>query len=111
MGFNIAKLMQQAKAMQAKMEAEQAANAQKRFTGKAGANDVVIVVNGKGETESVSLSKTITEGMSDDDREILEDLIVAAFNDGNNQSKAEAAKSMEGLGAGMDLGALKNLVK
>jgi DNA-binding YbaB/EbfC family protein len=110
MGFNIAKLMQQAKEMQKKMETEQAANATKEFVGKAGASAVQATLNGLYEVKKISLEANVTTGMESEDKEVLEDLITAAVNDAVNQIKAEAAKSMEGLGAGMDLGALKNLM-
>jgi DNA-binding YbaB/EbfC family protein len=110
MGFNIAKLMQQAKAMQAKAEATQAENDKKEFIGEAGAKAVTIKISGGGEMLSVTLDDSITTGMTADDKEVLEDLIIAAYNDANNKRKANTTDSLQDLGAGMDLSALKNLM-
>jgi DNA-binding YbaB/EbfC family protein len=113
MGFNIAKMMEQAKAMQEKMAAQEAKKETKEIEGKAGTEDdnVKIVLDGRHLAKKISLNSSITKEMPSEDKEFLEDLILAAFNDASNKVHAENKLGMEGLGAGMDLGAFSKLMK
>lgn len=76
--MNIAGMMKQAQAMQKKMLDAQEKLASQEYTGNAGGGVVSVIINGKGEVLKLKISKDV---MSPDDVEILEDLIVAAFND------------------------------
>lgn len=109
---NINKLMQQAQKMQEEMKKAQEALATKEITGQAGAGMVKITRNGHGDALKTSLSEDATPGMSDEDREMLEDLITAAINDSQQKIQTESQNTMSsGLG-GFDLsGGLGDLFK
>ena len=74
--------------------------------GESGAGLVTCRVNGKGEVKALSIDKSI---FVPNDKEIVEDLILAALKDGKDKAdlkaKAEMGKITEGLNlpAGMKL--------
>lgn len=97
--FNMQKMMQQAKAMQDKMQALQEQLAQEIVEGKAGGGMVSILMTCKGECKKVDIdSSAVNPG----DKEVLEDLILAALNDARAKADAhmaaETAKIMGELG-------------
>lgn len=102
--MNIAKMMQQAKQMQAKMEEMQEKLADVEVTGESGAGLVKATVNGKGIVKALKISPEVAGG---DDIEMMEDLIIAAINDAKQKAddkvQDETARMMEemGLPAGM----------
>jgi DNA-binding YbaB/EbfC family protein len=94
------KVMKQAQEMQAKMT-----EAQERITGieaegSAGAGMVRAVATGQGELKSLQVDPTLLDGSHE--KEVLEDLIVAAVNDAARKAReagqAEMAKLTEGMG-------------
>jgi DNA-binding YbaB/EbfC family protein len=95
---DMAKLMQQAQQMQEKLAEAQARIEDMEAEGAAGAGMVSARVNGKGELRGVSIGPSM---MTAEDREILEDLIVAAVNDAQDKARdmaqTEMAKITEGL--------------
>ncbi|MFN7164706.1 MAG: YbaB/EbfC family nucleoid-associated protein [Hyphomonas sp.] len=74
---DLAQIMQQAQAMQAKMAEVQAKIEATEADGVAGAGLVRVKLKGKGELISVSIDKSLMG----DDPEIVEDLIKAAHSD------------------------------
>ena len=92
--MNINQIMKQAQQMQKKLEQMQEEMGQKEFEGAAGGGTVKIVINGKGEMLKTSLSKEIVDP---EDIEVLEDLIVAAFNDAKKKLENETSDMMGGF--------------
>lgn len=86
--MNINQLMKQATAMQEKMQKMQEEIANERFEGKSGGGLVTITTSGSGEMHKVNIDASL---MKEDEKDILEDLIVAAYN--NAKKKAEVASS------------------
>ncbi len=103
---DMAKLMKQAQEMQEKMADAQARLDEVEVTGEAGAGMVKATVNAKGKVRSLSIDPSL---FTPDDREVVEDLIVAAIQDAQaragDAAQAEMAKITEGLNlpAGMKL--------
>jgi DNA-binding YbaB/EbfC family protein len=95
---NIQQMMKQAQAMQAKMAEMQERLNSMEFTGQSGGGMVTVIVNGKGDAKKVKLDPSVVDK---DDVEMLEDLIVAALNDGRTKAEAamaeETRKAMGGL--------------
>lgn len=71
------KVMQQAQKMQEEMKKAQQELAGFKVIGESGAGLVKITVNGNGDTLSVE----IDDSVYNEDKRILQDLLVAAFND------------------------------
>ena len=95
---NLGNMMKQAQQMQARMQEMQAKLGEVEMTGQSGAGLVSVVLNGKGELRKVKIDP---KAVDPEDVEVLEDLIVAAFNDAKNKVEAhmaeETAKLMGGL--------------
>jgi DNA-binding YbaB/EbfC family protein len=93
------KQMQQMQAMQKKMEELQSDLDEKEVRATAGGGVVSITVNGKRELTSVEIKP---EAVDPDDVEMLQDLIIAAVNEGLRQieeiSSTEMGKLTGGLG-------------
>ena len=93
-------MMKQAQAMQKKMLEAQDKLAQQEYTGSAGGGAVLITIDGKGYLSKIKISKEL---LAPEEVEILEDLVVAAFNDAKKKQSDESEDSMSGLMGGMNL--------
>ena len=102
--MNIQGLMKQAQAMQKKMEEAQEKLAQEMVEGKSGGGMVVIEMNGKFEMKKITIDPSL---MVADEKDILEDLLVAAFNDAKTKVDAKMQDSMSAMTGGMNLGGMK----
>jgi len=96
---NIAGLMKQAQQMQENMKKAQEQLAQIEVEGQSGAGLVKVVMTCKNEVRRV----TIDPSLLADDKDMLEDLVVAAFNDAARKAEATAQEKMGGLTAGLPL--------
>ena len=107
--MNIAKMMQQAKVMQEKMQEMQAELAEKEVEGNAGGGLVKTVMTCRGEVRGLTIDPSLINA---DEKDVLEDLIKAAVNDAKNkadQMMAEETQKMMsdmGLPAGAAAGGL-----
>lgn len=102
--MNIQGLMKQAQAMQKKMEEAQEKLAQEVVEGKSGGGMVAIEMNGKFEMKKITIDPSLVVA---DEKDILEDLLVAAFNDAKAKVDAKMQDSMSAMTGGMNLGGLK----
>ena len=104
--MNIAKMMQQAKEMQGKMEEMQAKMGDVEVQGESGGGLVKVTMTCKGELRSLDIDPSILVAS---EKEIVEDLIKAAINDAKakaDEKMADETSSMMGdmgLPAGMKL--------
>lgn len=93
-------MMKQAKELQSKMAEMQAEIEQLTRDGSAGAGLVTVTVNGKGEMRSVNVDPSL---MKADEKEILEDLIVAAHADAKAKMEEALQDKMKDVTGGMPL--------
>ncbi len=103
--LNIQGLMKQAQVMQKKMHEAQAKLAETEVKGISANGLVSITLNGKSEMKSLTIDKSLLN--SSDDKELLEDLIVVAYNDAHAKVEAVAEEGMKEATGGMNLGGLK----
>src|SRR5258708_2557818 len=102
---NIGQLMKQAQQMQTKMAEMQAQLEAVEMTGVAGGGMVQLTLNGKGDIKKVQIDKAVVDPA---ETEVLEDLLVAAFNDARAKVNAYAESEMQKLTGGLQLpGGLK----
>ncbi len=94
----IAGLMKQAQQMQANMKKAQDELATVEVEGQSGSGMVRVVMTCAHEVRRVSLDDSVL-----DDKEMLEDLIVAALKDANKKAAETSQKRMSGFTAGMSL--------
>jgi DNA-binding YbaB/EbfC family protein len=91
--------MKQAQAMQDNMKKAQEQLALVEVEGQSGAGLVKIIMTCKNDVKRV----TIDPSLLADDKDMLEDLVAAAFNDAVRKAEAASAEKMGGLTAGMNL--------
>lgn len=95
----LAGLMKQAQAMQDNLRRAQEELAQTEVEGQSGAGLVKVVMSCKHDVRRV----TIDPSLLAEDKDMLEDLVAAAFNDGLRRAEAVSAEKMGKLTAGMPL--------
>ena len=95
----IGNLMKQAQRMQADMQKAQDDLAKQEVQGESGGGLVKITMTCKYGVRKVE----IDESLLADDRDMLEDLIAAAFNDGAKRVEQVSQDSMSGITDGMNL--------
>ena len=96
---SIGKLMQQAQAMQGKVQEAQEELANMEITGEAGAGLVKVTMNGRHEVRGVQIDDSVLE----EDREMLEDLVAAAVNDAVQRVNRTTQEKMSEITGGMNL--------
>ncbi|MGI9648487.1 MAG: YbaB/EbfC family nucleoid-associated protein [Acidimicrobiia bacterium] len=94
------KLLEQATAMQAKMQEASAAAADQEFEGTAGGGVVKAVVKGSGEVVSVTFDPSV---LDPEDPELVGDLVVAALNQAQAASQEALAGGINEAAGGLDL--------
>lgn len=96
-GFNP---MQQVKALQEKMTKMQDELALKKVEASAGGGMVTVEVSGRQEVLSIKIDRQVVDP---EDIEMLQDLIVAAVNDGMRRAQEMAAAEMGKLAGGINI--------
>ncbi len=99
MSGGIGNMLKQAQALQANMQRAQAEIAQLEISGESGGGMVRVTINGRHEARRVQ----IEPGAFGDDREMLEDLLAAAFNDAVRKLEAASQAKMASLMGGLQL--------
>lgn len=94
----IAGLMKQAQQMQENMKKAQEDLANVEVEGQSGAGMVKVVMTCSHEVRRVVIDPSVM-----DDKEMLEDLIAAAFNDASRRGEALSKERMAGFTAGLNL--------
>ena len=92
-------MMKQAKKKKKKMAQIQSEIEQLKIEGKSGGGMVEVVVDGKKNLLSISLNPEILK----EDKEMLEDLIVVAVNDGIKKVDSISKEKMASVTGGMNL--------
>ena len=93
-------LMKQAQAMQQKLQDAQAELETIEVEGASGGGVVSVRVSGKGQLKAIAIDRSL---MNPDEKEILEDLIVAAMNDARGKVDRVAQERMAELTKGLPL--------
>jgi DNA-binding YbaB/EbfC family protein len=94
----ISELMQQAQQVQENMKKAQEELAEVEVTGQAGGGLVEVVMNGRYEVRRVAVDPEVA-----DDREMIEDLTAAAFNDAVNRVQEITREKMSEMTGGLPM--------
>jgi DNA-binding YbaB/EbfC family protein len=97
---NIGSIMKQAQKMQAQMAKVQEELAQKTVEASAGGGMVTVVVTGKQEILSITIEPEVIDAS---DKEMLQDLVVAAVNEGLRKSQEMVAEEMKKITGGLQI--------
>ena len=95
---NLGNMLKQAQQMQTRMAEMQAKLEATVVDGQAGGGMVKVALSGKGDLKRVSIDPSLM-----DDREVLEDLLVAAHADAKQKVEAQMAEEMQKATAGLNL--------
>jgi DNA-binding YbaB/EbfC family protein len=98
--MDIMGMMKKAQAMQEKLAGAQEELAGLAIEGQSGGGLVKITITGKGEMKAVSIDPSL---LTPSDKEMTEDLILAAFADAKGKADRVAAEKMQALTAGLPL--------
>jgi len=93
-------LMKQASELKSKMEAMQAELDRLEIEGSSGGGLVALKLSGKGDLRGVRIDDSL---LKPDQKEIVEDLIVAAHTDARRKLEAMLAEKMQALTGGLPL--------
>ena len=97
---NMGNLMKQAQQFQNKMTKLQEELGERTVEASAGGGMVTVVVNGRQELVSIKIEPEV---INSDDKEMLQDLILAAINDGLSKAKEMVNEEMGKLTRGLNL--------
>ena len=97
---NIGNIMKQAQKMQAQIAKVQEELADKTVEASAGGGMVTVVVNGKQEILSIKIESEVIDAQ---DPEMLQDLVVAAVNEGLRKSQEMVAEEMKKITGGLQI--------
>src|SRR3954469_2064234 len=100
---NMQQMMKQVQKMQQDMLEAQEALKHETVEASAGGGMVKVVVSGDLEVKSITIAP---DAIDPDDPELLQDMVLAAVNEGLRSAQEVAANKMGGLTGGLDLGGL-----
>lgn len=96
---SLGNIMKQAQKLQADLQKAQEELAHMEVTGQAGGGMVQVTMTGRHDVKRVSIDPSLLQ----DDKEMLEDLVAAAFNDAVYQVEKQTKERMSNMTAGMGL--------
>jgi len=102
--LNIQGVMKQAQIMQKKIQEEQEKLAHQEIEGTAANGMLTVMLNGKSEMKKIKIDKSL---VSSDDVDMLEDLILVAYNDAHSKVEKMTEESMKAATGGLNMGGLK----
>ena len=97
---NLGNMLKEAQKLQSKMADMQAKLSDVELAGSAGGGMVTVTLNGKGEMRRVKIDRALADP---NEVEILEDLLVAAFNDAKAKVETHVQEEMGKLTGGLNL--------
>jgi len=96
---SLGNLMKQAQQMQTQMQEAQEQLGQLEVTGEAGGGMVQLTMSCRHEVKSIS----IDDALIGEDKDMLEDVLAAAFNDALRKVERTTQEKMSGLTSGLNL--------
>ncbi len=105
MKLDFGQVFQQAQSIKQEMQQAMAELNEIEVTGQSGAGLVEITMNCRHDVRTVHVDPSLLEG----DKEIMEDLIAAAFNDALKKTEAKTRERLGGMTSDINLPGLTNL--
>ncbi len=97
---NLGQMLKQAQELQGRMAKMQEEMAEFQVTGSSAGGMCEVVLNGKGEAKSLKIDPALVSG---DEVGVMEDLILAAFNDARAKVEVNMREKMSELTGGLPL--------
>ena len=101
---NMNDILRQAQVMQNKLAKLQNELNERTYEASSGGGMVKVTLNGKFEAKKVEIDKSL---VNPEETDILEDLLLAAFNDAQGKVDAMMSDGMKDITGGLNLGGLK----
>jgi len=98
--MDIKSLMKQAQEVQKKMQKIQDELANNTYEGAAAGGFVKVIITGAGIAKKITIDSSLIDK---NEKEVLEDLVVAAFNDAKNKMEVESSNSIKAATSGLPL--------
>jgi len=98
--MNIMKMMKQAQELQGKMQQMQEELASLQVEGQSGGGLVKVTLNGKMEARAIKIDPSL---LRPEDAEVVEDLLLAAFQDAKGKAEAALQQKMQEVTGGLPL--------
>lgn len=98
--MNIQKMIKQAQEVQGKITALQSKIEAEEMDGSAGGGLVQVRINGKHDFLKLSIDASL---LKPEEKEMLEDLVIAAFNDAKNKMDESTTKQMNAITGSLNL--------
>ena len=100
--MDLQKLMEQAQKMQEELGVMEQELGETVYIGRSGGSEgVTVKINGRNEAQEIVIPKEIVE--NDDDREMLQDLILIAFNDAVSHASEDRESRLGAATAGLKI--------
>ena len=100
---DLTKILDKAKELEAKMKESQKKIKEIRVEGISGSNSVKIILDGEGEMQSIELNEEIMQ----ENKNIIEDLIVAAHNNAKSELKSKTSEEISKATGGFGIPGFK----
>ena len=97
---NFKDMMKKAQEMQKKMQEIQDSLSNLEVEGTSGGGIVKIIMNCKNEVKKIDIDPSI---IKNDEKEVMEDLIIAALNDAKSKAEEKSQEEMKKLSGGLGL--------
>ena len=97
---NFSDMMKKAQEMQKKMQEMQESLSNLEVEGTSGGGIVKIIMNCKNEVKKIDIDPSI---IKNDEKEVMEDLIIAALNDAKSKAEEKSQEEMKKLTGGLGL--------
>ena len=97
---NFSDMMKKAQEMQKKMQEMQESLSNLEVEGTSGGGMVKIIMNCKNEVKKIDIDSSI---IKNDEKEVMEDLIIAALNDAKSKAEEKSQDKMKELTGGLGL--------
>ena len=100
---DFSKIIDKAKELEAKMKQSQEKIKNIRVEGISGTNSVKVILDGEGEMQKIEISNEILK----ENKQVIEDLVVAAHNNAKSQLKAKTAEEISKATGGFGIPGFK----
>jgi len=100
---DFSKILDKAKELENKMKESQEKIKTIKAEGVSGSNSIKVTLNGDGEMESIEISKDIMN----EDKTIIEDLIIAAHNNAKEKLKSKTSEEISKVTGGFGIPGFK----
>ena len=97
------KILEKAKELEAKMKESQEKIKKIRVEGISGSNSIKVILDGEGEMQKIEISDDILK----EEKAVIEDLIVAAYNNAKAQLKSKTSEEISKATGGFGIPGFK----